>query len=89
MNSTHATVGIGATSSMAALTTLLSGFHGLDGEHAAAAAWLIVTGAGACYALAAWFVAWKWPTAPALPGELVEIPQGAPSQVPQAQPLVQ
>ncbi len=67
MNSTHATVGVTATASMAALTTLLSGFHGFDAEHASAAAFLIVTGLGGLGMLAAWFISWKWPTVPPLP----------------------
>jgi hypothetical protein len=81
MSASHATVGIGATSAMAALTTLLNGFHGMDSDHASAGAWLIVTGAGAIYAGVQWWISWKYPTAPALPGELVDIPPGAPPAV--------
>lgn len=51
MNSTHAAVGVGSISAMDALTTLLTGFHGLDGEHAAALAWLIAAGLGALYSI--------------------------------------
>jgi hypothetical protein len=81
MSASHATVGIGATSAMAALTTLLNGFHGIDSDHASAAAWLLITGGGAIYAGIQWWISWKYPTAPALPGELVDIPPGAPPAV--------
>jgi hypothetical protein len=81
MSASHATVGIGATSAMAALTTLLNGFHGMDSDHASAAAWLLITGGGAIYAGIQWWISWKYPTAPALPGELVDIPPGAPPAV--------
>jgi hypothetical protein len=49
---------------MAALTTLLTGFHGLDGDHAAAAAWLICAVIGGAGALIAWYAQRKWPTKP-------------------------
>jgi hypothetical protein len=49
---------------MAALTTLLTGFHGLDADHAAAAAWLICAALGGAGALIAWYVQRKWPTPP-------------------------
>ena len=68
MNATHVAVGATTMSAMAALTILLTGFHGLDAAHAAAAAWLICAAVGAAYAQAAWFVGWKWPTVPPLPG---------------------
>jgi hypothetical protein len=67
MNATHAAVGVSATSSVAMLTVLLTGFHGLDADHAAAAAWLTTTALGGAGMLAAWFVKWKWPSAPPLP----------------------
>lgn len=97
MNSTHATVGIGATSAMAALTTLLDGLHGLPSDKAAAAAWLVVTGGGGIYALVVWWVQWRWPTLPPLPGEIVALPQqggqpAVPAQVieqPTAPPTLQ
>ena len=78
MDNTHAAVGVSATSASFALTTLLTGFHGLDGGKAAALSWLIVTGAGGLWLGVAWYVKWRYPTAPALPGELVQIPPGAP-----------
>lgn len=74
MNSTHAAVGIGGTSAVAMLTVLLTGWHGLDADHAAAAAWLIATGVGAIYGMAAWFIAWKWPSVPPLPALSVRAP---------------
>lgn len=67
MDSTHATVGVAGISGMAALTTLLTGWHGLDGDHASAAAWLICAGFGGAGALISWFIKWKWPTVPPLP----------------------
>lgn len=92
MTASHATVGIGATSAMAAFTTLFNGWHGFDSDHASAAAWLVVTGAGGLYAAIQWFISWQWPTVPALPGELVEIPPGAPpvhvAEVPEPAPVV-
>jgi len=69
MNSTHAAVGIGGTSAVAMLTVLLTGWHGFDADHATAASWLIANGVGGIYALAAWFISWKWPNVPPLPDE--------------------
>lgn len=67
MDATHVTVGVTATSAMAALTTLLTGWHGLDAPHASAAAFLIVTGIGGIGMAFACFISWKWPSAPPLP----------------------
>lgn len=64
MNSTHVTVGTASISAMAALTTLLTGWHGLDTDHAAAAAWLICMAVGAIYAGTVWFIRWRWPQVP-------------------------
>jgi hypothetical protein len=61
VNSSHVSVGTGAISAMAALTTLLTGFHGLDGDHAAAAAWLICAAIGGVGSLITWYVQRKWP----------------------------
>lgn len=47
---------------MAALTTLLTGFRGLDADHAAAAAWLICAGVGGVGAIVAWYAQRRWPT---------------------------
>jgi len=66
MNSSHAAVGVGTASAMDALTTLMTGWHGMDGSHAAAAAWLITAAAGAAYAGITALVQWKWP-APVAP----------------------
>ncbi len=55
MNSSHVTVAAVAISAMAALTTLLTGFQGLDADHAAAAAWLICAAVGGIGALVAWY----------------------------------
>ena len=67
MNQTQATVGIGGSALTAALTTALTGVNGLDAAHAAACAFLILFVLGAAYSLAAWFVGWKWPSAPPMP----------------------
>lgn len=64
MNSTHAAVGVGSISAMDALTTLLTGWHGLDADHATAAAWLVCAVAGAIYTGTVTFVRWRWPTLP-------------------------
>jgi hypothetical protein len=79
VNSSHATVGLGATTATVYLTTLLTGWHGHDASWAGAAAGMLVMAAGAVYAGAAWYIALKYPQAPALPGELVEIPPNAPA----------
>lgn len=79
MNSSHATVGISATSAMAALTTLFTGLHGLSGEQAASLAWLVVSGGGALIALVMWFIAWKYPNIPPLPGQVIAIPPNTPA----------
>ena len=62
MNSSHAAVGVSATSAVAALTTILTGFHGLNGDQAAAWAWLIVTGIGGLGMVVTKLVVWKWPS---------------------------
>lgn len=41
MGASHAAMGVGAGGATAYLTTLLTGFHGLDADHAAAAAGLM------------------------------------------------
>jgi hypothetical protein len=52
---------------MAALTTLLTGFHGLDGDHAAAAAWLICVVLGGAGSLVAWYMQRQRPDSPPIP----------------------
>jgi hypothetical protein len=69
MNSTHAAVGVGSISAMDALTTLLTGWQGLDGAHAAALAWLLVFAAGGLGGAMSWFMQWKYPSAPRMPME--------------------
>lgn len=61
MNSTHVSVGVGATTATAWLTTLLTGWHGLDGDHAAAMAGLITLGGGALIAIVGRIVQHNWP----------------------------
>jgi uncharacterized membrane-anchored protein len=64
MNASHVTVGTGAISATAWLTTLLTGFHGLDGNRAAAAAGLICFVIGGIGMALNWYVQRKWPTPP-------------------------
>lgn len=61
MNSTHITVGVGATTATAWLTTLLTGVHGLDGDHAAAMAGLLTLALGAVGGIAGKITAHYWP----------------------------
>lgn len=61
MNSSHVAIGIGGTSALAALTTVLTGFHGINAEQAAAWAWLICNGAGALVGLGMALVNRFWP----------------------------
>lgn len=61
MNSTHVTVGVSATTATAWLTTLLTGWHGMDAEHATAAAGLITLVAGGVIGVGSTFVQAKWP----------------------------
>lgn len=56
MNATHAAVGVAAGSVTGALTTLLTGWHGLDAAHASAAAFLITTTLGVAGALLVRFI---------------------------------
>ena len=63
MDSTHATVAVGVTSATDALTTLLTGFQGMDGAHAAAAAWLVVMAATGAYAVGQTIFNRVWPPA--------------------------
>jgi hypothetical protein len=67
LDATHVVVGSATTSAMAALTVLLTGFHSLDADHAAAAAWLLVTAGGAAYATGVTLFNRFWPP-PADPG---------------------
>lgn len=45
MNATHGIAVVGSGGAIDALTTLMTGWHGMDTAHAGAAAFLIVTGA--------------------------------------------
>ena len=67
MNQTQATAGIGGSALTAAVTTALTGVGDIDAAHAAAYAFIILFVLGAAYSLVAWFVGWKWPSAPSLP----------------------
>lgn len=61
MNSSHIATGVGASTATAWLTTLMTGWHGMDGDHAAAAAGLITLGGGAVIAIIAKICQAKWP----------------------------
>lgn len=61
MNATHATVGMGTTTATVWLTTLLTGFHGLDADHAGAMAGLITIIVGGIGMVAGRIVAHNWP----------------------------
>jgi hypothetical protein len=74
----HAAIGIGTGTTVMWLTTLLTGWHGWTAAQAGAAAGLLTTGGAAIYLLVAWFIGWKWPTAPALPGWQTNSPISAP-----------
>lgn len=78
MDSTHgAAAGVGGTLGSALTAVLASTFHW---DVSLAANWVVVimSAAGFVAALVVWWVKWKWPSAPPLPGELVEVPPGAP-----------
>ena len=64
MNSTHVTVATGAISGMAAVTIVLTGFHGLDAEHAAGWAWLICHAVGVVAMTVLWYVKREFPDSP-------------------------
>lgn len=61
MTSTHVTVGVGTTTATVWLTTLLTGWKGLDGDHASALAGLITLGAGALMVIVGRVTAHYWP----------------------------
>jgi hypothetical protein len=78
MNSTHTAVGIGSGGAVGILTGIIAGTWHLDPNLAADWAMALVGAAGFAGGMVIWFIKWKYPTAPALPGELVDIPAGAP-----------
>lgn len=61
MNSTHVSVGVGTTTATVWLTTLLTGWKGLDGDHASALAGLITLGSAAAIAIVGRVTAHYWP----------------------------
>ena len=68
MNQTQAIgAGLGGSALTTALTTVLTGWRGLDAAQAAAYAFIILFILGAVYSLASWFISWKWPSAPPMP----------------------
>jgi hypothetical protein len=58
----NAAVGIGSGTTVMALTTLPTGWHGFDSAHAGAAALLLCSAGSAVYLFAAWLIGWKWPS---------------------------
>lgn len=61
MNSSHVSVAVGATTATAWLTTLLTGWHGLDGDHAAAVAGLATLAIGAIGTIVGKITQHYWP----------------------------
>lgn len=61
MNATHATVGVGTTTATVWLTTLLTGWHGLDSDHASAMAGLVTLVAGGIAVVAGRIALHYWP----------------------------
>jgi hypothetical protein len=86
MNSSHGyAAGGGGVLGAAVVGVLVEQFH-LSAT--LASNWVIISSALAVsgLGLVVWFVKWKWPDAPPLPGELVEVPPGQQSvQVAQVQ----
>ena len=58
----HAAVGVTASSITGYLTTLLTGYHGLDADHASAAAAIITIVGGSITMVAAKVAQAKWPS---------------------------
>ena len=74
MDSTHAAVGIGAGGSVGVLAGLIAGTWHLDPTLSADWAMAVVGAAGFVGGYVTWFIRWKWPGAPPLPGDTVTIP---------------
>lgn len=95
MNSTHGAAAIGGTAFGAALAAVIAATWHID--VGLATNWVIVASGvlGAFGAFVVWWIKWRWPDAPPLPGELLAIPADAPparvAQVlpPQQVPVVQ
>jgi hypothetical protein len=77
MDSSHATIGVGSGAAVGVLTGILAGTWKMDPKLAANWAMAIIGAAGGGWALALWFIKWKYPDAPPLPGELVALDPGA------------
>lgn len=77
MNSSHAVAGTGGAIFGAALSAILASRFGLAPD--LASAWVTVLGGAttAVGGLVLWWVHWKWPELPPLPGEQVEVSPGA------------
>lgn len=73
MDSTHAAVGIGAGGSVGVLTGLIAGTWHLDPNLSADWAMAAVGVAGFAGGWVTWFIRWKWPSAPPLPGDTLTI----------------
>lgn len=86
MDSSHGAAAGGGGMFGAALAAVLASIFHWDVSLAANWVVVITTAAGAAGALAVWFVKWRWPSAPPLPGELVEVrADAAPVQVARVQ----
>lgn len=86
MNSSHVASAGGGTAFGAAFAAAIAGTWHLD--IGLITNWLIVaSGAGAVLvALVVWWIKWKWPDVPPLPGELVDLADTKPVEVAQVLP---
>ena len=73
MNSSHVAVGTGGISAMAALTQVLTGFHGLDHNQASGWAWIICFVVGGIVALLMMYFPPKPPAQPPEPPQPTRI----------------
>jgi hypothetical protein len=79
MTAVHAGAGTSVGGALATLLSVsLSGHLHEGSELATADAGIVVTVLGAAWALAAWFVAWRAPAAPALPTRVTPPPSRPP-----------
>lgn len=73
MDSTHAAVGIGAGGAVGILGSLIAGTWHLDPSLADDWAMALVGAAGFLGGYITWFIRWKWPSAPPLPGDTITL----------------
>jgi hypothetical protein len=73
MDSTHAAVGVSAGGAVGILTGLIAGTWKLDPTLASDWAMAVVGTAGFAGGWLTWFIRWKWPSAPPLPGDTITL----------------